>query len=72
MDKKREVMLIACPCGKVKKLGDWVRVRMSFSDFISLALRQNIISFEFPVGLCPDCQKEVLAVQRKGELQEDA
>jgi hypothetical protein len=55
--KTKECLFVVCPCGKVKRMGEWVKIEMPFSDFIALALRQNISSFKFPISSCPTCSK---------------
>jgi hypothetical protein len=59
--KKKEVMLIVCKCGRIKKYQEWVFISNSFSSFIRLAIRQNISGFEFPLGECNYCQAKKMA-----------
>ena len=55
--KKREILLVVCKCGRIKRKGSWVWIQTSFSDFLAMALEQDVFAFEFPIGICDVCQK---------------
>ncbi len=59
--KIREVILVVCPCGRIKRSSEWVFVQTSLSVFVAKAMAKGNLSLEFVNGECNFCQdkKEV-------------
>ena len=55
--------LLVCPkCGRVKKHQDWIKIEISFSDFVERTLQDGINELYLESQLCPRCIKSLKPV----------